>query len=134
MSMVKTLLNNFFKQLGVELLVDFYVNKQNEDYLKIINQMENDAKKTVDIQPTVSNTPVKKENKYVPYNSKKYNDVIALKLNEISGDLPNVSVQGYVYKTDLTKIRSGKHIQSFWITDYTDSILCKRFENARVPS
>lgn len=133
MSMVKTLLNNFFKQLGVELLVDFYVNKQNEDYLKIINQMENDAKKTVDIQPTVSNTPVKKENKYVPYNSKKYNDVIALKLNEISGDLPNVSVQGYVYKTDLTKIRSGKHIQSFWITDYTDSILCKRFENARVP-
>ena len=98
MSMVKTLLNNFFKQLGVELLVDFYVNKQNEDYLKIINQMENDAKKTVDIQPTVSNTPVKKENKYVPYNSKKYNDVIALKLNEITGIYLMLAFKGMFIK------------------------------------
>lgn len=131
MSIVKTNLNNFFKHLGVELLIDFYVNKENEDYLKILNQMENDSIRDVELKTASKTEPAKKENKYVPFNSKKFNDVIPLKMNEISGDLPNVSVQGYVYKIEMTKIRSGKHIQSFWITDYTDSILCKRFENAR---
>ena len=41
----------------------------------------------------------------------------------------NIVITGYVFKTDLIKIKSGKHIQSLWVTDYTDSIIVKRFEN-----
>ena len=29
----------------------------------------------------------------------------------------------------MIKTRAGKHIQSLWVTDYTDSIIIKRFEN-----
>ena len=41
----------------------------------------------------------------------------------------NCTIQGYVFKTELIKTRAGKHIQTLWITDYTDSIMVKRFEN-----
>ncbi len=127
---LKPKLNEFFHTLGIDLFIDFYVNKENPDYQRMLAEMETQRTQEVYIKPTPI-APTKKENKYVPYNSKKFNDVIALKLNEINGDLPNVSVQGYVFKVELTKIRSGKHIQSIWLTDYTDSIMCKRFENAR---
>ena len=32
-------------------------------------------------------------------------------------------------KQNLIKTSAGKHIQTLWITDYTDSIMVKRFEN-----
>ena len=131
---LRPVLNQFFKTLGIDLYIDFIVNKENEEYQKILDEMEQDHLKEVKYVASnnVVSAPVKKDTKFVPYNSKKFNDVISLRLNEISGDLPNVSIQGYVFKTELTKIRSGKHIQSFWLTDYTDSIICKRFENARI--
>ena len=38
-------------------------------------------------------------------------------------------IEGYIFKTELIKTRKGSHIQTLWITDYTDSIMVKRFEN-----
>ena len=54
-----------------------------------------------------------------------------LKLHEITSQTMenNCTIQGYVFKTELIKTRAGKHIQTLWVTDYTDSIMVKRFEN-----
>ena len=48
-----------------------------------------------------------------------------LKLHEITSQTMenNCTIQGYVFKTELIKTRAGKHIQTLWITDYTDSIM-----------
>lgn len=130
---LRPILDEYFNTLGINLYIDFKVNKEDQDYQKMLAEMEKEHNRQVEyVQKAPTATLPKKENKYVPYNSKKFNDVISLRLNEINGDLPNVSIQGYVFKVELTKIRSGKHIQSIWLTDYTDSIICKRFENARV--
>ena len=38
-------------------------------------------------------------------------------------------IQGYVFKEESKKVKSGKTIQSLYVTDYTNSIVVKRFEN-----
>ena len=128
---LKSILNQFFQSLGIDIFIEFFVNKNDEDYQKMITEMETSIHRKIDFVASAPMEPAKKENKYVPYNSRKFNDVISLKMDEIDRDLPNVSVQGFVFKTEMTKIKSGKHIQAIWVTDYTNSIICKRFENAR---
>ena len=41
-------------------------------------------------------------------------------------DSNNICIKGYVFKTDMIVTKSNKHIQSLWVTDYTDSIIVKR--------
>ena len=38
-------------------------------------------------------------------------------------------IQGYVFNEDSKKVKTGKTIQSLYVTDYTNSIVVKRFEN-----
>ena len=54
-----------------------------------------------------------------------------MKIEEITNQTMenNIVIKGYVFKAEMVKTRAGKHIQSLWVTDYTDSIIVKRFEN-----
>ncbi len=66
------------------------------------------------------------QNKY--RKTKQCND---MKIEEITDQTldNNICIKGYVFKTDMIVTKSNKHIQSLWVTDYTDSIIVKRFEN-----
>lgn len=128
MSLIKAHLLEFYRQLGINVDIQFYINQENEEYRKLLQEMEQDYNKDVDVEQKQINV----ESKPVNHFHRKYNDVISMQLCEINGDLPSVSIQGFVYKVEMTKIRSGRHIQAFYVTDYTDSILCKRFESSRL--
>ena len=74
--------------------------------------------------------PPVQENNY-KNNYRQKGNVIEMKIEEITNQTMenNIVIKGYVFKTDMVKTRAGKHIQSLWVTDYTDSIIVKRFEN-----
>ena len=54
-----------------------------------------------------------------------------VKICELRADDQNVSISGRVFKIEETPIRSGKSIFVYYVTDDTDSICVKIFENAR---
>ena len=41
----------------------------------------------------------------------------------------DVAIQGYVFRSETIMTRNGRQIQTLYVTDYTDSILVKRFED-----
>src|SRR5699024_527785 len=74
--------------------------------------------------------PSMKENTFQNKYRKKSN-AVDMKIEEITDQTldNNICIKGYVFKTDMIVTKSNKHIQSLWVTDYTDSIIVKRFEN-----
>lgn len=122
-------LKNELSDLGFDILVKAEIDKENETYKQIIEEM-NQPKEIVVSEPVIKEEvkPAFKQ----PFRRPK-NEYTYIHLNEIKQDVQYVSVKGYIFKTDMTKIKSGKHIQSLWLTDYTDSIVVKRFESARCP-
>ena len=128
---LKPLLASLLEEVGLALNVETAIDTENADYQKIKQEMEQnvEVKVSAPIKKPEAPKPAAKPNYY----RRSKEDCVDLKLNEIRNDVRNARVRGYIFKTDLIQIKSGKHIQTLWLTDYTDSILVKRFESARHP-
>ncbi len=119
---LKPVLDDFFHSLGIELNIEFTIMEAKKE--EIIEE----AVKTMEyVKP-----PVKKETNYHSYRSSRYNDTISLRIEEINQDFPQASIQGYVFKIEMQEFKNGKCLQNLYVTDYTDSIMVKRFENKRI--
>ena len=120
----------YFSKFGIHIGFEAFIDKQNDEYQQIQQEMDQANEVIVDSAVFDKKNDVvieKKDKPFQKYNNKK--DYFNLRLNEIDGEVRDISVQGYVFKVDSKKIRTGKTIQSLYITDYTDSIIVKRFEN-----
>ena len=115
-------LQEFLSSLGIELTVKIYFIENKEVVIEKPPVINIDLKK---VEP-----PKKKE--YSSFRNSKYNDIIHLRIEEINQDFPRAEIQGYVFKVEMQEFRSGKCAQNLYVTDYTDSIILKRFENKRV--
>ncbi len=118
--------------LGINLDILVYINEDNENFKSILREMEEVKPIEVDMSSitqasTNDEKPVYKSN----YSYSQKNNSVTLQLDEITPSTQDrfITVKGYVFKTDMIKTRAGSHIQSLWITDYTNSIIIKRFEN-----
>ena len=112
---------------GFNLNVRSEIDQENETYRKVKNDM--DTKIEINMPTPI----IKEEAKPVvkqPFRRQK-NEYTYITLNEVKQDIQYATIRGFIFKTDMTKIKSGKHIQTLWVTDYTDSIIVKRFEGAR---
>ena len=114
---------------GFEVYVKAQIDEENDDYKKIKEEMEANPEiiisapiKQEEVKPVVKQPFRRPKNEYTP-----------IRIDEIKQDVQYATIRGFIFKADMTKIKSGKHIQSLWVTDYTDSILVKRFESARAP-
>jgi len=58
-------------------------------------------------------------------------DYTRLYLKDIDERVRDVEIEGYIFKVDETTQRSGRMIQTLYVTDYTDSIIIKRFEDGK---
>ncbi len=128
----KTVLEDELEKLGINLPLHFYVNEENEDFKNIIKEMEEVKPVEVDMSSLTQSMPTQEKKPFSnSYSYKQKNVATPMQLDEITpSTMENqVLVKGFVFKTDITKLRSGKSIQSLWITDYTNSIIIKRFEN-----
>ena len=122
--------DKYFSKFGIHIGFEAYIDKLNDEYQAIQQEMEQANEVVVDsaVFEKKNDAPVeKKEKTFTKFNNKK--DYFNMRLNEIDGEVRDISVQGYVFKVYSKKIRTGKTIQSLYITDYTDSIIVKRFEN-----
>lgn len=113
---------------GFHIYVKTKIDDENEDYQKIKEEMNS----VVEIQVEKPSAPKIEATRPVqkPFYRKK-NEYTTIRLEEINQNTQYVNVRGFIFKTDLTKTKNGKHIQTLWITDYTDSVMVKRFEGAR---
>jgi len=131
----KNIITEQFLHFGIDLDVEFYIDENNDDYLSLIDEMENIKPVEIDLsqikkeESTTFHYEVK--NQRFQGNRFKKDDARKYQLNEITSQTidNNAIIEGYIFKTDLIKTRKGTHIQTLWVTDYTDSIMVKRFEN-----
>ena len=130
------LLEAELKIVGIDINVSFSIDKENEEFLKIKKAMETESYQSKQVERSPLNANYSEELPSNPEKKSYYrsnNDYVKLTLEEIDQNTPKVKVSGYVFKTELTKLRkSGKYLQTICITDYTDSITIKRFERGKV--
>lgn len=126
---MKHIFLNEFKQVGIQKDITFYIDENNAVFKNIQQEMESFQPVEIDMSKIQRDEP--KQNAYQPQNYRTKNAVVEMTLDEIDNNTMdrNIVVKGYVFKVDSLITRAGKMIQSLWITDYTNSIIVKRFEN-----
>ena len=119
--------DKYFDKFGIHIHFHAYINEHNEVYQSIQEEMDalnevqvNDATFHQIDQPIVDKKP-----KFQSYKKEYY----SLTIDEIDENVKEVMIQGYVFNEDSKKVKTGKTIQSLYVTDYTNSIVVKRFEN-----
>lgn len=120
--------DKYFNKFGMQIGFRAYIDQNNQTYQSIQEEMDalNEVKVDMKTFDQVESTP-KKENKPKYQSYKK--DYFSLSIDEIDDTVKEVMIQGYIFKEDSKKVKSGKTIQSLYVTDYTNSIVVKRFEN-----
>lgn len=131
LSQLRLQIEGLFNSVGINKTIDFYIDENNDVFKDIKEEME--AYEPVEIDMSLLQKPEKapvQENNY-KNNYRSKGTAIDMKIEEITNQTMenNIIIKGYVFKTEMIKTRAGKHIQSLWVTDYTDSIIVKRFEN-----
>ena len=128
---LKSTIKKYFVEIGIEKDFSFYVKQDNDELNHLLQEMDSYEPMKIDMSEIKKSEPVKPTVDYKNNYRKPKGDATFLKLSEINSQTMenNCTIQGYVFKTELIKTRAGKHIQTLWITDYTDSIMVKRFEN-----
>lgn len=134
-SQQKQLIHEKFSDMGINLDIDFYIDQNDDDYQNLIDEMENVEPVEIDlsqIQKEQQKHENSNQNNFYPRRQKS-GDAHFYKLHEITNQTidNNAVIEGYVFKTELIKTKKQSHIQSLWITDYTDSIIVKRFESKK---
>lgn len=113
------------ENVGYHVYVKAKIDETNEDYQKIKEEMSSN------IEIALEKNVIKDQQKPQKSFYRKKNEYVTIRLDEIKQGDQFVNVRGFVFKTDLTKTKNGRHIQTLSLTDYTDSIIIKRFEGAR---
>lgn len=124
--------NTFKKQLqrfGIDVEVSFYIDETNQDFIDIKKEMETFEPIEVDLSALKKENTTKTNNTSFQYRKNKKIETILLEDIDSNMQDSQIAINGYVFNTEITKPKSGKHIQQMWVTDYTDSIIVKRFEN-----
>ena len=117
--------DKYFSKFGIQIGFDAYIDQNNETYQSIQEEMSALNEVQVDektFHQQVESPVVEKKAKFQSY-KKEY---FSLTIDET---VKEVMIQGYVFNEDSKKVKTGKTIQSLYVTDYTNSIVVKRFEN-----
>ena len=118
--------NKYFSKFGIHIQFEAYIDQNNKEYQSI--QEEMNSLNEVQINESIIPEFEKKEEKKPKFQSYK-KEYFSLTIDEIDETVKEVMIQGYVFNEDSKKVKTGKTIQSLYVTDYTNSIVVKRFEN-----
>ena len=116
-----SIFDQYFHDYGIYINYDVHVDHDNNDYKEL--QREMDEMNVVEIKPINLSKQVK------PKVRNFHNDYEPISISEINTDVRNVEIEGFVFKVDERTTKAGKMIQLLYVTDYTDSIIVRRFEN-----
>lgn len=122
--------DKYFNKFGIQIGFEAYIDTQNEAYQSIQDDMDALNEVVVNqetFHATIEDKPHQQNTKPKFHSYKK--DYYSLTIDEIDETVKEVMIQGYIFNEDSKKVKTGKTIQSLYITDYTNSIVVKRFEN-----
>ncbi len=124
-------IKQLFKEIGLNKSFQFYIKEDAAELESLLQEMDSYEPVQIDLADFKKAEAPKPKFDYKNNYRREKGEATFLKLHEITSQTMenNCTIQGYVFKTELIKTRAGKHIQTLWITDYTDSIMVKRFEN-----
>ncbi len=124
-------IKQLFKEIGLNKSFQFYIKEDVAELESLLQEMDSYEPVEIDLADFKKAEAPKPKFDYKNNYRREKGEATFLKLHEITSQTMenNCTIQGYVFKTELIKTRAGKHIQTLWITDYTDSIMVKRFEN-----
>ena len=124
-------IKQLFKEIGLNKSFQFYIKEDAAELESLLQEMDSYEPVQIDLADLKKAEAPKPKFDYKNNYRREKGEATFLKLHEITSQTMenNCTIQGYVFKTELIKTRAGKHIQTLWITDYTDSIMVKRFEN-----
>ncbi len=117
----------YFLKFGIDIHFEVFINQENEIYQSIQQEMDDLEKAEVEVDASAFVENVNQSSKKINKSYKK--DYFHLTIDEIDNTMQDVLIQGYVFKEDSIKTKAGKTIQSLYVTDYTNSIIVKRFED-----
>ncbi len=119
--------DKYFYKFGLKIHFNVFIDKDNQMYQSIQNEMEslNEVKIDLTAFNHVDERNTERKHKYQSYSKEYY----SLTIDEIDENVKEVMIQGYVFNEDSKKVKTGKTIQTLYVTDYTNSIAVKRFEN-----
>ena len=127
---MRTLLSGF----GINIDLRAEVDADNHEYQQTIAKMEEN--KGVHIDSSALEKYNEAMNDAPPAyskpagNYKRYKkEYVMTQISQLDNTMREVAVQGYCFQEETTQTKSGKHIQTLLVTDYSDSIMVKRFEN-----
>lgn len=122
-----SIFDKYFHRYGIDISFDAFIDQNNEVYQSIQEEMNalNEVKVDESTFHQVVSKPKEKKSQYKGY-KKEY---FSLTIDEIDENVKEVMIQGYVFNEDSKKVKTGKTIQTLSVTDYTNSIMVKRFEN-----
>lgn len=121
-------LDERFSMVGIDIGYNTVIDEDDKTYQKIVEEMDEERVIQVDPEDIKRVEAQVQENK--PYRRYK-KEYVVTPISEIDNTSIDVCVQGYVFREETIDTKKGKKIQVLYITDYTDSITVKRFENAR---
>lgn len=125
---LQSAITHYFHRFGINIGLLITVDNQNENYNALVEEMTQDNLVLVEkdklekAKSSAHNTPI---NNYRSYKK----DYQTIRLNEIDSTMRDVMIEGYCFRSETVTTRKGKDIQTLYITDYTDSIMVKRFED-----
>lgn len=119
--------DKYFNKFGIQIGFEAFIDENNQSYQSIQDEMNslNEVQIDESIIPVPENAGSHKQQRYQSY-KKEY---FSLTIDEIDETVKEVMIQGYIFNEDTKKVKTGKSIQTLYVTDYTNSILVKRFEN-----
>ncbi len=118
-----------FSKFGIKnIKFNAFINMENNMYKSIQEEMNALNEVQVDSQTFDQNEVIKPVDNKPKFQSYK-KDYYSLTIDEIDQNVKEVMIQGYVFNEDSKVVKTGKTIQSLYVTDYTNSIVVKRFEN-----
>ncbi|MEE0988454.1 MAG: PolC-type DNA polymerase III [Kandleria vitulina] len=126
---------HYFQMFGLHISFKTYIDKNNEDYKALEEELNHpaDAYVSPEALKMVSSSAPAPSHSFEKGKQRSYKkEYTHVKMCEVDMNIRDAMVQGYCFKEETTQLKSGKHLQTLYVTDYTDSIIVKRFESKRV--
>ena len=126
-------IESYFDEFGIDVECLVKIDEDNKQYMETLDAID-DVLKPVYVEKEVieqlHESRRQSENQEKRYSYK--HDYFKTKIKDIEPDMGDVVIEGYCFFEETIEKRDKKLIQSFYVTDFEDSIICKRREYGRV--
>ncbi len=120
------------KDFGINMSVKFNYSEEDIDSNDYIDTLQKEEKKIIiETLKSIDNSETNNKEKKTCYNDvifgKSFSDAISVSIDDLNEESGRVVIKGKIFHQESKILNNGKKILSLYITDYSNSIVCKLF-------